>query len=252
MRVSPRRHVLVSLREAIGISQKEFAGAVQIGESTLQKIELGTYPLRPRIAERIATYTGVDINYLTRNDFSEPLLNWRGRPYAKGDFEAAQGEQKGRPLLGPNYRTWDYKYARSIVTATLLNIYDCARCAFVDQPDTWGLFHQFVHRQFRLMDEIIEAAKPEKTKTRLRERVRDQEERHQATFKQSLLRTKGDIDELLDGLASLEEQNQPKTKDAKPRRVQTQPAKQRVSARRSAHAPPRARQASSSLNSAKR
>ena len=226
MRVSPRRHVLVSLREAIGISQKEFAGVVQIGESTLQKIELGTYPLRPRIAERIATYTGVDINYLTRNDFSEPLLNWRGRPYAKGDFEAAQGEQKGRPLLGPNYRTWDYKYARSIVTATLLNIYDCARCAFVDQPDTWGLFHQFVHRQFRLMDEIIKAAKPEKTKTRLRERVRDQAERDQATYKQSLLRTKGDIDELLDGLASLEEQNQPKTKDAKPRRVQTQPAKQ--------------------------
>jgi len=218
MRVSPRRHVLVSLREAIGISQKEFAGAVQIGESTLQKIELGTYPLRPRIAERIATYTGVDFNYLTRNDFSEPLLNWRGRPYAKGDFEAAQG----RTLLW----NWDYKYQRSIATATLLNIYDCARCAFVDQPDTWGLFHQFVHRQFRLMDEIIKAAKPEKTKTRLRERVRDQAERDQATYKQSLLRTKGDIDELLDGLASLEEQNQPKTKDAKPRRVQTQPAKQ--------------------------
>ena len=228
MRVSPRRHVLVSLREAIGISQKEFAGAVQIGESTLQKIELGTYPLRPRIAERIATYTGVDLNYLTRNDFSEPLLNWRGRPYHKGDFEAAQGAQKGRPLLGPNYRTWDYKYQRSIVTATLLNIYDRARCAFVNQPDTWALFHQFVHRQFRLMDEIIEAAKPEKTKTRLRERVRDQEERHQATFKQSLLRTKGDIDELLDIMASLEEQNQPKTKGAKPRRVQTQAAKQRV------------------------
>ena len=220
MRVSPRRHVLVSLREAIGISQKEFAGAVQIGESTLQKIELGTYPLRPRIAERIATYTGVDMNYLTRNDFSEPLLNWRGRPYHKGDFEAAQG----RTLL----RTWDYKYARSIVTATLLNIYDRARCAFVNQPDTWALFHQFVHRQFRLMDEIIEAAKPEKTKTRLRERVRDQAERKQVTYKQSLLRTKGDIDELLDIMASLEEQNQPKTKGAKPRRVQTQAAKQRV------------------------
>ena len=222
MRVSPRRHVLVSLREAIGISQKEFAGAVQIGESTLQKIELGTYPLRPRIAERIATYTGVDINYLTRNDFSEPLLNWRGRPYNKGDFEAAQGEQKSRTVLKQNYLTWDYKYARVIVTATLLNIYHHARCAFVNQPDTWALFHQFVHRQFRLMDEIIEAAKPEKTKTRLRERVRegeDQAREDQATYKQSLLRTKGDIDELLDMLASLEEQNQPKTKGAKPRRV---------------------------------
>jgi transcriptional regulator with XRE-family HTH domain len=248
MRVSPRRHVLVSLREAIGISQKEFAGAVQIGESTLQKIELGTYPLRPRIAEKIATYTGVDMNYLTRNDFSEPLLNWRGRPYNKGDFEVAQGGQKSRILL----KQLDYKYAQVIVTATLLNIYDCARCAFVNQPDTWALFHQFVHRQFRLMDEIIEAAKPEKTKTRLRERFREWEGHHQATYKQNLLRTKGDIDELLDRLASLEEQNQPKTKGPKPRRVQTQPAKQRVSARRSAHAPPRARQASSSLNSAKR
>jgi len=208
MRVSPRRHVLVSLREAIGISQKEFAGAVQIGESTLQKIELGTYPLRPRIAEKIASYTGVDINYLTRNDFSEPLLSWRGRPYHKAHFEAAQG----RTLLW----NWDYEYQRSIATATLLNIYDCARCAFVDQPDTSTLFSQFVHRVFRLMDEIIEAAKPEKTKTRLRERVRDQAEHRQLTFKQSLLRTKGDIDELL---ASLEEQDQAMTKGAKPRRV---------------------------------
>src|SRR5215469_10262486 len=154
MRVSPRRHVLVALRKATGLGQKEFAAAVKIGESTLQKIELGTYPLRPRIAERIATYTGVDLNYLTRNDLGEPLLNWRGRPYHKGDFEVAQGRQMSRTLLG----ALDYKYVRRNMTATLLNIYDCARCAFVDQPDTWALFHQFVHRQFRLMDEIIEAA----------------------------------------------------------------------------------------------
>jgi transcriptional regulator with XRE-family HTH domain len=197
MRVSPRRHVLVSLREAIGISQKEFAGAVQIGESTLQKIELGTYPLRPRIAERIASYTGVDINYLTRNDFSEPLLNWRGEPYDKGDFEAAQGGQKSL-----NYRIWDYKAARLTVTATLLDFYHRARCAFLDQPHAWGPLNQFVYRLYRLMDETIEATEPEKTKASLRERVREQHD--QTTQKQRLLTTKGDIDELLDLLASLE------------------------------------------------
>jgi transcriptional regulator with XRE-family HTH domain len=224
MRVSPRRHVLVSLREAIGISQKEFAGAVQIGESTLQKIELGTYPLRPRIAERIATYTGVDINYLTRNDFSEPLLNWRGEPYDKGDFEAAQGGQKSQTILKRNYRIWDYKAARFSVTATLLEIYHRARCAFLDQPDAWGQFHQFVFRLYRLMDEIIQAAEPEKTKASLWTRVR--EEHEQTTQKQRLLTTKGDIDELLDLLASLEQQSQPKAKGTKPQRVQTQPAKQ--------------------------
>jgi transcriptional regulator with XRE-family HTH domain len=251
MRVSPRRHVLVSLREAIGIGQKEFAGAVQIGESTLQKIELGTYPLRSRIAERIATYTGVDINYLTRNDFSEPLVNWRGEPYDKGDFEAAQGRQKSASATGLklDYRIWDYKRMRFAVTATLLEIYHRARRAFVNQPDTWGQFHQFVHRQYRLLDEVIEAAEPKKAKTRLWERVRDD----QTTHRQRLLTTKGDIDELLNLLASSEKQNQPKVKDTNPRRVQKpQPAKQRVLARRAAHAPRRARQVSSSLNSAKK
>jgi len=223
MRVSPRRHVLVSLREAIGISQKEFAGAIQIGESTLQKIELGTYPLRPRIAERIATYTGVDINYLTRNDFSEPLLNWRGEPYDKGDFEAAQGGQKSRTLLKQNYRIWVYKGARLTVTATLLDFYHRARCAFLDQPNAWGRFNQFVFRLYRLMDEIIQAAEPEKTKAGLWERVRKGHD--QTTQKQQLLTTRGDIDQLLDLLASLEKQNQPKAKGTKPQRVQTQPAK---------------------------
>jgi transcriptional regulator with XRE-family HTH domain len=250
MRVSPRRHVLVSLREAIGISQKEFAGAVQIGESTLQKIELGTYPLRPRIAERIATYTGVDINYLTRNDFSELLLNWRGEPYDKGDFEAAQGGQKSRTVLKQNHRIWDYKAARLSATATLLAFYHHARCAFLDQPHAWGPFNQFVYRLYRLMEETVEAAEPEKTKASLWKRVR--EEHDQTTQKQQLLSTKGDTDELLDLLARLEKQNQPKAKDTKPRRVRALPAKQRVSARRSAHAPPRARQVSSSLNNAKK
>src|SRR3981189_2419487 len=89
MRVSPRRHVLVLLREAIGISQKAFPKAVEIGESTLQKIELGTYPLRPPGAEKIANFTGVDKNYLIRNDSKEPLLNQRGKEYTKADFEAA-------------------------------------------------------------------------------------------------------------------------------------------------------------------
>ena len=250
MRVSPRRHVLVPLREAIGMSQKEFAGAVQIGESTLQKIELGTYPLRPRIAERIATYTGVDINYLTRNDFSELLLNWRGEPYDKGDFEAAQGGQKSRTLLKQNYRIWDYKGARFTVTATLLAFYHRARCAFLDQPHAWGPFNQFVYRLYRLMEETIEAAVPEKMKASLWKRVR--EEHEQTTQKQQLLTTKGDIDELLDLLATLEEQNQSKAKGTKPRQVQTRPAMQPPSAHRSANVPPRARQVSSSLNSAKK
>src|SRR5215470_5203705 len=123
MRVSPRRHVLVSLREAIGISQKEFAGAVQIGESTLQKIELGTYPLRRRTAERIASRAGIDIDYLIRNNLSEPLLNWRGEPYDRGDFETAQGRQRSQTALKLDYRRFDYKTRRLGVTATLLDFY---------------------------------------------------------------------------------------------------------------------------------
>jgi transcriptional regulator with XRE-family HTH domain len=248
MRISPHRHVIVSLREAIGIGQKEFAGAVQIGESTLQKIELGTYPLRPRIAERIATGTGVDLNYLTRNDLSEPLLNWRGEPYDKGDFETAQGRQRSAIALKLDYRRWDYKNMRLVVTSTLLDFYYRARCAFVDQPSMWAPFHQFVHRLNRVMDEVIEAAEPEKTKTRLRERVEDDQTAH----KQRLLIGKGDIDELLNLLASLEEQDQPKAKGTKPQRVQTRPAKQQSSARRRVNVPPRARRVSSSPNSAKR
>jgi transcriptional regulator with XRE-family HTH domain len=249
MRVSPRRHVLVSLREAIGIGQKEFAGAVQIGESTLQKIELGTYPLRPRTAERIATSTGVDINYLTRNDLSEPLINWRGQPYDKGDFEAAQGRQKSATGPKLDYRIFDYRGARFTVTATLLEIYYRARSAFLNQPHGWAQFHQFVHRQYRLMDEMIEAVEPEKTKTRLWERVRDEHE--ETTQKQRLLTIKADIDEILELLASLEEQQEPKAKGTKSGSLRTQPAKQQSSARRRVNVAPRARRVSSSPNSAK-
>ena len=250
MRVSPRRHVLVALRKATGLGQKEFAAAVKIGESTLQKIELGTYPLRPRIAERIATYTGVDLDYLTGNDFSEPLLNWRGEPYDKGDFETAQGRQRSQTALKLDYRRWNYENARFTVTAALLDFYHRARCAFVDQPSMWAPFHQFVHRLHRVMDEIIEAAEPEKRKASLQKRLR--ERHHQATHKQQLLTAKGDIDELLDLLATLEKQNQSKAKGTKPRQVQTRPAMQPPSAHRSANVPRRARRASSSLNSSRK
>ena len=100
------------------------------------------------------------------------------------------------------------------------------------------------------MDETIQAAEPEKTKASLWKRVR--EEHEQTAQKQQLLTTKGDIDELLDLLATLEKQNQSKAKGTKPRQVQTRPAMQRPSARRSANVPPRAPQVSSSLNSAKK
>jgi transcriptional regulator with XRE-family HTH domain len=203
MRVSPRRHVLVLLREAIGISQKAFAKAVEIGESTLQKIELGTYPLRRPVAEKITNFTGVDKNYLIRNDSREPLLNRRGEEYSRADFEAAQGQQKPLPFTDTHFHFTGYKSTRLTVTTTFLDLYHQARTIFLGDPNAWQQFHRCFYRLHQVLQETVDAIGSEQIA--LFERV--SKEHHQRDQKERLLTTKGDIEEVLDVLEILEKRD---------------------------------------------
>ena len=83
MRPSLKRHVLVLVREKLGLNQKDFADYVNCSESTLQAVERG--PNRLKLSEglaiRISLETGVDVQWLLANDFSLPI-----KPSAAASF----------------------------------------------------------------------------------------------------------------------------------------------------------------------
>ena len=68
MRVSPRRHVLVELRERLGLTQKGLADLIGVSRRAVQSIELGTMPMSERVAYAINEQTGVHWQWLLSND----------------------------------------------------------------------------------------------------------------------------------------------------------------------------------------
>jgi len=68
VRVSPRRHVLVELRERLGLTQKGLADLIGVSRRTIQSIELGTMPMSERVAYAISEQTGVHWQWLLNND----------------------------------------------------------------------------------------------------------------------------------------------------------------------------------------
>ena len=96
MRPSLRRHVLVLLREELGLNQKDFADYVGCSESVLQAVERGPDRLKlsDALAEKIFVATGIDPEWLLANDFSKPMVAfWQRKPYTKEVFEAVQGRK---------------------------------------------------------------------------------------------------------------------------------------------------------------
>jgi transcriptional regulator with XRE-family HTH domain len=73
MRNSPRRHVLVFLREALGMRQKDFAKWLKIEPHTLRDIELTKDPLPLSLAQRIARETGASEEWLIANQVDIPV-----------------------------------------------------------------------------------------------------------------------------------------------------------------------------------
>ena len=90
---TPRtEHVLRRLRAVIGKSQKDFAMMIGISASALQRIELGSLRISPKIANRIREATGLDTRCL-RNWPRGELKSVRGNLYTRAEFAALQHRQ---------------------------------------------------------------------------------------------------------------------------------------------------------------
>jgi transcriptional regulator with XRE-family HTH domain len=103
MRLSPRRHVLVLIREELDITQKDLANILDLSNSAMQKIELGKLPLPPRIARKASEEFRVSVSYLTKNDVSKKPVTADGKPLSK---EAYDNRRSPWGLLSPEECAW--------------------------------------------------------------------------------------------------------------------------------------------------
>ena len=96
MRPSLKRHVLVQLRQELGLTQKDFADHVGCSESTLEAVERGPKRLKlsAALAEKIFLATGVSPDWLLANDFAKPMTEgMHGQPYTKRIFEEIEANR---------------------------------------------------------------------------------------------------------------------------------------------------------------
>jgi transcriptional regulator with XRE-family HTH domain len=90
MRVSPRSHTLAVLRILVGLTQKEMAEALECSAPTIQAIELGKLKMSDRLAEVCSLKTGISLDWLLKNDVTQPPVDVMGNAYTKSTFEAYQ------------------------------------------------------------------------------------------------------------------------------------------------------------------
>src|SRR6266567_1998676 len=88
------RHNVTRLRLLLGKSQREMADIAGCSFDTIQSIDLGRLALSESLARRISAATGVHLRWLLENDLIADIVNSRGRPYSKSEFEFAEANKK--------------------------------------------------------------------------------------------------------------------------------------------------------------
>jgi transcriptional regulator with XRE-family HTH domain len=87
MRPPVRKHVLVRIREELGLQQKELANLLGVSTSTIKRVELLSLKLSRHLARRMSEALGVSMDYLLKNElFRRPVTPGGGRwtkEYAK-------------------------------------------------------------------------------------------------------------------------------------------------------------------------
>src|SRR3954470_4502146 len=101
MKPSPLKHTLAILRYTIGrdMTQKEMARLINRSPVTIQKIELCKLPLTETLGLEVGMRTGVDFEWLMKNDTNAPIINAQGEPYTRETFEAVQALNPNEPRL---------------------------------------------------------------------------------------------------------------------------------------------------------
>ena len=73
MPASVRRHNLQRLREELNLTQATLAGWIGRSAATIKAVEICKLALSGNLAALIALVTGVNKEWLLRNDLSEPM-----------------------------------------------------------------------------------------------------------------------------------------------------------------------------------
>jgi transcriptional regulator with XRE-family HTH domain len=74
MRPPVRKHVLVRIREELGLQQKELANLLGVSTSTIKRVELLSLKLSRHLARRMSEALGVSMDYLLKNQlFQRPV-----------------------------------------------------------------------------------------------------------------------------------------------------------------------------------
>jgi transcriptional regulator with XRE-family HTH domain len=119
MRNSPRRHVLVLIREELGKSQKELASILCLSQSATQKIELKKLPLSPDTARRASERLGVSIEDLIENNVSSPLRAVNGKRWTKKACDEWRASLSDWAKLSPEEHAWRLRNSELLLRAYL-------------------------------------------------------------------------------------------------------------------------------------
>jgi len=152
MKPSPLKHTLAILRHTIGpdMTQKEMARLVNRSPVTIQKIELCKLPLAESLAVEVAMRTGVNLEWLMKNDTSAPILDVRQKPYTRETFERCQSVNP----KDPNLLFLSYFDVPAILTTCVMHI---ARAALVAQAaNQVGAVDLFGYRITKAIGDVVE------------------------------------------------------------------------------------------------
>jgi transcriptional regulator with XRE-family HTH domain len=96
---SLKKTVVAVLRQMIGLNVEDFGKLIGKSVSTVTKLNNGQLPLSEETAQRIATETGVSIDWLLANDPKITPYVTEGVPFEKERFELIQAGKMSRPPI---------------------------------------------------------------------------------------------------------------------------------------------------------
>ena len=108
MRPSVCRHVLVKIRDQLGLQQKELANLVGCSTSTIKRIERGSLGLSRGLARKISERLGVSMNYLSDNDLRKNPVTDSGEKWTRQTVEKLGPRDWGK--MKPYDRHWKLLY----------------------------------------------------------------------------------------------------------------------------------------------
>jgi len=90
MRPPARKHVLVRIREELGLQQKELAAYVGVSTSTIKRVELLSLALSRPLARRMSEVLGVSMDYLLKNQLFRRPVTTAGDYWTKEDAKFSE------------------------------------------------------------------------------------------------------------------------------------------------------------------